>query len=146
LEKSFLVTINTWTTKIHDAIDRSVRTNHLVVDVLRAISRVALAIYTRKRRLSRINASIFSSRGSECKRYAVSLSSQCDECTHISHSFRRAEVNASDVQCHSARIASVCTHISHSFCRAEVNANAALRKGPFEVRNALPRISIGNGT
>jgi hypothetical protein len=34
--------------------------------------------------------------GSECKRCAVSLSSQCDECTHISHSFRRVEVNAND--------------------------------------------------
>ena len=42
--------------------------------------------------------------GSECKRCAASLSSQCDECPHISHSFRRA-VNASDVQCHSARSA-----------------------------------------
>jgi hypothetical protein len=42
---------------------------------------------------------------SECNRCAVSLSSQCDECTHISHSFRRAEVNAIDVQCHSARSA-----------------------------------------
>jgi hypothetical protein len=28
----FLVTINTWTTKIHDAINCSVRTNHPVVD------------------------------------------------------------------------------------------------------------------
>jgi hypothetical protein len=27
--------------------------------------------------------------GSECKRCAVSLSSQCDECTHISHIFRQ---------------------------------------------------------
>jgi hypothetical protein len=32
MENSFLVTINTWTMKIHDAIDRSVRTNHPVVD------------------------------------------------------------------------------------------------------------------
>jgi hypothetical protein len=32
MEKSFIVTINTWTTKIHDAIDRSVRTNHPVID------------------------------------------------------------------------------------------------------------------
>jgi hypothetical protein len=32
MENSFLVTINTWTTKIYDAIDRSVRTNHPVVD------------------------------------------------------------------------------------------------------------------
>jgi hypothetical protein len=32
MENSFLITINTWTMKIHDAIDRSVRTNHLVVD------------------------------------------------------------------------------------------------------------------
>jgi hypothetical protein len=32
LKNSFLVTINTWTTKIHDAIDRSVRTNHPVAD------------------------------------------------------------------------------------------------------------------
>jgi hypothetical protein len=32
MENSFLVTINTWTTKIHDAIDRSERTNHPVVD------------------------------------------------------------------------------------------------------------------
>jgi hypothetical protein len=32
MENSFLVTINTWTMKIHDAIDRSVRTNHQVVD------------------------------------------------------------------------------------------------------------------
>jgi hypothetical protein len=32
LENSFLVTINTWTTKIHEAIDRSVRTSHPVVD------------------------------------------------------------------------------------------------------------------
>jgi hypothetical protein len=30
MENSFLVTINTWTMKIHDAIDRSV--NHPVVD------------------------------------------------------------------------------------------------------------------
>jgi hypothetical protein len=32
MENSFLVTINTWTTKIHEAIDRSVRTSHPVVD------------------------------------------------------------------------------------------------------------------
>jgi hypothetical protein len=32
LENSVLVTINTWTTKIHEAIDRSVRTSHSVVD------------------------------------------------------------------------------------------------------------------
>jgi hypothetical protein len=32
MANSFLVTINTWTMKIHDAIDRSVRTNHPVVD------------------------------------------------------------------------------------------------------------------
>jgi hypothetical protein len=32
MENSFLVTINTWTTKIYEAIDRSVRTNHSVVD------------------------------------------------------------------------------------------------------------------
>jgi hypothetical protein len=32
MANSFLVTINTWTTKIHDAINRSVRTNHLVID------------------------------------------------------------------------------------------------------------------
>jgi hypothetical protein len=32
IENSFLVTINTWTMKIHDAIDRRVRTNYLVVD------------------------------------------------------------------------------------------------------------------
>jgi hypothetical protein len=32
MENSFLVTINSWTMKIHDAIDRSVRTNHPVVD------------------------------------------------------------------------------------------------------------------
>jgi hypothetical protein len=55
--------------------------------------------------------------GSECNRCAVSLSSQCDECTHVSHAFRLAEVNA----------------------------NNASRKGPFEVRNAYPRMSIGNG-
>jgi hypothetical protein len=33
MENSFLVTINTWTTKIYEAIDRSVRTSHPVVDV-----------------------------------------------------------------------------------------------------------------
>jgi hypothetical protein len=32
MENSFLVTINTWTMKIYDAIDRSVRTSHPVVD------------------------------------------------------------------------------------------------------------------
>jgi hypothetical protein len=32
MENSFLVTINTWTIKIHDVIDRSVRTSHPVVD------------------------------------------------------------------------------------------------------------------
>jgi hypothetical protein len=32
MENSFIVTLNMWTTKIHDAIDRSVRTNHTVVD------------------------------------------------------------------------------------------------------------------
>jgi hypothetical protein len=32
MKNSFLVTINTWTMKIHDAIDRSVRTSHPVVD------------------------------------------------------------------------------------------------------------------
>jgi hypothetical protein len=32
VENSFLVTINTWTTKIYEAIDRSVRTSHPVVD------------------------------------------------------------------------------------------------------------------
>jgi hypothetical protein len=32
MENSFLATIKTWTMKIHDAIDRSVRTNHPVVD------------------------------------------------------------------------------------------------------------------
>jgi hypothetical protein len=32
MENSFLVTLNTCTTKIHDAIDRSVRTSHPVVD------------------------------------------------------------------------------------------------------------------
>jgi hypothetical protein len=33
MENSFLVTIKKWTTKIHDAIERSVRTSHPVVDV-----------------------------------------------------------------------------------------------------------------
>jgi hypothetical protein len=32
MENSFLVTIKTWLTKIHDAIDRSVQTNHPVID------------------------------------------------------------------------------------------------------------------
>jgi hypothetical protein len=32
MENSFLVTINSWTMKIHDAIDHSVRTNHPMVD------------------------------------------------------------------------------------------------------------------
>jgi hypothetical protein len=32
MANSFLVTINTWTMKFHEAIDRSVRTNHPVVD------------------------------------------------------------------------------------------------------------------
>jgi hypothetical protein len=61
MENSFLVTINTWTTKIYEAIDRSVRQwlthnalkQSLTDCVLRVTSRVALAIYTRERRLSR---------------------------------------------------------------------------------------------
>jgi hypothetical protein len=32
MENLFLVTLNTWTTKIHDAIDRNVRMNHPVID------------------------------------------------------------------------------------------------------------------
>jgi hypothetical protein len=68
---------------------------------------------------------------------------------HIRHSFRRAEVNASGVQCHSARSASECTHISHSFRRAEVNANDAPRKGPFEVTqrvtaNTYRKLDVGS--
>jgi hypothetical protein len=34
MDNSFRVTLNTWSTKIHDAIDRTVRTNHPVVDLL----------------------------------------------------------------------------------------------------------------
>jgi hypothetical protein len=38
MENSFLVTINTWTTKIHDAIDRSVRSTRYLYDEAKALS------------------------------------------------------------------------------------------------------------
>jgi hypothetical protein len=44
MENSFLVTIKTWTTKIHDAIDRSVRTNHPIACFQRQVAKHSLNI------------------------------------------------------------------------------------------------------